>query len=136
MLTTIDRIAERNAGILLLIGRIAMALLFTLDLYGKLMNINGWMGARNLSALPLPWAWALGGLVLLLVGDVGVILGYKARLGALALAIFCLGAAILGHPFWADPAQQTQFLKDLALTGGFLVLFVHGPGPYSIDARR
>ncbi|MBI1773766.1 MAG: DoxX family protein [Proteobacteria bacterium] len=135
MLTMIDRILDRNAGILVLIGRIALSIIFLFDLYGKLTNFSGFAAVRSLSVLPVPILWAIAAVVLLIVGLIGVLLGFKARLGALALSLFCLSTAIIGHPFWIDPAQQGQFLKDLALSGGFLILAVHGPGSYSMDAR-
>ena len=45
-------------------------------------------------------------------------------------------AALIGHNNFADQNEMTQFLKDLAIAGGFLALSVAGPGAYSLDARR
>ena len=141
MMTPLDRIAERNADILILIGRIAMAILFVFDLYGKLANLNRWFSARNLQVLPFPPFWAAGAIVLVVLGLIGLILGYRMRLGALALAVFCLFAAFLSHRFWEMDAAQyqlqfSQFFKDIALAGGYIALFVCGAGLYSLDARR
>jgi putative oxidoreductase len=59
----------------------------------------------------------------------------------LALAAFTLLATVLFHNYWAMPAdqqmmQQLMFMKNLAITGGLLVLFAFGPGSLSLDARR
>ena len=44
----------------------------------------------------------------------------------------------LAHRYWEYPAAQVgaqynNFLKNIAIMGGTLLLFVTGPGPYSID---
>ena len=59
---------------------------------------------------------------------------------AFLFALFVLGTALLGHPFWnmVDPersANMTQFLKNLAIMGGLLLLAVSGPGRFSVDGR-
>ena len=57
------------------------------------------------------------------------------------MAAFTLLATVLFHNYWAMPAdqqmmQQLMFMKNLAITGGLLVLFAFGPGSLSLDARR
>ena len=37
---------------------------------------------------------------------------------------------------FADQTQQLFFMKNLAVTGGMLVLAAFGAGAYSLDARR
>jgi len=71
----------------------------------------------------------------LLVG-VLVIVGFKTRLAALAIAIFVVIAALLAHTNFADQNQLNHFLKNFAIAGGCLALFVSGAGAYSVDARR
>jgi putative oxidoreductase len=63
--------------------------------------------------------------VLCVVGDVGGL----GDLGALALAAFLIVAGFVFHAFWkeSDPqsaaTQQAQFMKNIALVGGAIVLF-------------
>ena len=52
------------------------------------------------------------------------------------LAIFTVAATLIAHTNLADQVQQLFFMKNLAVTGGFLVLAAAGAGAYSIDARR
>jgi uncharacterized membrane protein YphA (DoxX/SURF4 family) len=60
----------------------------------------------------------------------GVLLatGVMSRLAAAALAVSLVPTTIAGHPFWEieDPVnrsrQQTQFLKNMAILGGLLVV--------------
>jgi putative oxidoreductase len=56
------------------------------------------------------------------------------------MAVFTAVAALIAHQFWqleraASAAQHIQFIKNLAIIGGFLYLFVAGPGPFSLDRR-
>jgi uncharacterized membrane protein YphA (DoxX/SURF4 family) len=63
------------------------------------------------------------------VGGVAVIVGLFGDLGALLLLLFLVATALTVHTFWREPEgearsmMQTQFMKDLALAGGALVLF-------------
>jgi putative oxidoreductase len=74
------------------------------------------------------------------VGGAALIVGYKTRWAAAALALFTVAAAVLFHNYWAMPAaqqmmQQILFLKNLAITGGLLMLMIAGPGAWSLDRR-
>lgn len=63
------------------------------------------------------------------------------RLLALLFVLFVLGTGMLGHAFWgmegAERAMNmTQFLKNLSIAGGLLLLVVTGGGRYAVAARR
>jgi len=80
--------------------------------------------------------------VLSLLGGLSILLGYRARLGALALIAFLVPVTLAMHPFWSvtDPMMQqmhqVMFFKNLGLLGGALLIGHFGSGPYSLDARR
>ena len=61
---------------------------------------------------------------------------FKTRFVALAIAVFCVIAAYLAHTNFANANQLNHFLKNLAIAGGCLALFVSGAGAYSMDAKR
>jgi len=67
-----------------------------------------------------------------LLGGLMIVVGYQTRLVALALAGFTIVATILFHSA-PDRMQQLLFMKNLAVAGGFLVLFASGPGRWSLD---
>ena len=52
-----------------------------------------------------------------------------------ALAAFTVATALLAHTHFADMQQKTQFLKNLAIAGGFLGFAVLGGGTYSVDGQ-
>ena len=91
--------------------------------------------------VPLPGLLVpLAGLISL-AGGLGVLLGYRARLGAWLLILFLVPVTIVFHNFWAvrDPMmaqiQQGFFLANLSRVGGALLIAHFGAGPLSLDGR-
>jgi putative oxidoreductase len=62
-----------------------------------------------------------------------LIIGYKTRLSAIVLASFTILLAVIFHTDFSSQIQLTQFLKNFAIAGGFIIIFVYGPDKYSID---
>jgi putative oxidoreductase len=121
-----------------LIGRILLALMFVVAGVGKIGGFDGTVGYIASKGLPLPAVLAAGTVALELVAGVALIVGYKARWAALALAAFTLLATFIFHAYWSMPAeqqmvQQLMFLKNIAITGGLLMVFALGAGRYSLD---
>ena len=89
--------------------------------------------AAGLPFAPLGWAVALAvevGLGLLLL------LGWRARPVAAALALWCLATAAFFHRDFADQNAMIHFLKNLMIAGGLLQVVHFGAGAFSLDARR
>jgi putative oxidoreductase len=114
------------------IGRLLLAAIFLHEAWSKL---NGYAGAVAYTEafglpgqlLPLAIAVELGcGLL--------VLIGFFTRSAALLLAGFCIVTAVVFHTKFADRNQLLHFEKDLAIAGGFLVLFAHGAGAWALDA--
>ena len=124
-----------------LIGRLLLALMFLLAGLSKLGGLEGTAGYIASKGLPMAQLLAIATAALEVGAAVMLIVGWQARWAALALAAFTLLATVLFHNYWAMPAdqqmtQQLMFMKNLAITGGLLVLFAFGPGSLSLDARR
>jgi putative oxidoreductase len=121
-----------------LVGRILLALIFIQAGFGKITGYDG--TAAYMAGKGLPMIGVLLPLTILveLGGGLALAVGFKARWAALALAVFTLLAGFLFHNFWAveaaqKMAQQTQFMKNLAMAGGMLMVFAFGPGRFSVD---
>jgi putative oxidoreductase len=71
-----------------------------------------------------------------LAGALLLILGFRARFVALALAGFCVVTALLFHANFTDRTQMFHFLKNFAIVGGLLALYVSGPGRMSFDGMN
>lgn len=118
----------------LLVGRLGLSLIFILSGIGKLTAYQA--TAKLLVAHGMPPG--LLPLVILaeLGGGLAVLCGLLTRWAAVCLFVFTLLAAVIFHNNLADHEQWINFMKNLAIAGGFLVLAVRGPGDLSLDAWR
>ncbi|HXS29775.1 MAG TPA: DoxX family protein, partial [Steroidobacteraceae bacterium] len=94
----------------------------------KFAGLDGTAGYIASKGLPMAGVLAFGTAALEVGGALLLIVGWKARWAALALAVFTLMASVVFHNYWAMPAdqqmmQQLMFMKNLAVAGGLLVLF-------------
>lgn len=69
---------------------------------------------------------------------VTLVFGVAARYGALLGFIFVVVATAIAHRYWEfPPAQQLgqyiNFMKNIAIMGGMLLLFFTGAGRFSVD---
>ena len=69
-------------------------------------------------------------------GALALIVGWQTRIAAWALAGFTLLAGLLFHNDFGNQIQLIMFMKNLAITGGLLILAANGAGAFSLDARR
>jgi putative oxidoreductase len=114
---------------LLVIGRVLFALLFLGSAMGHLTKIEAMTQYAQYRKLPAAKAGVIVSGVVLALGGLSVALGVVGDLGALALAAFLIVAGFVFHAFWkeSDPqsaaTEQAQFMKNIALVGGAIVLF-------------
>ena len=126
---------------LALAGRILIALFFVLPGLQKLTGFSGTVAYAASAGMPLPQVGVAIGMLIEIFGGLAMLLGYRTRWAALALAVFTLAATFVFHAFWSVPAdaamvQQLMFWKNIAITGGLLGFAAHGAGGWSLDARR
>jgi putative oxidoreductase len=122
-----------------LVGRILFSLLFISAAPGHFSSATiGYAAAQGvpLASLAVPASGLLA-----LLGGLSIALGYKTKLGALAVVAFLVPVTFMMHNFWTitDPTmhqlQMTLFMKNVALVGAALMFVVQGAGAYSLDAR-
>jgi putative oxidoreductase len=133
--------AERVSDEVVLVARILLILLFVVFGWSKLSNYSGTVSYMARTGLPLPSIAALVAIVVEFFVSLAVALGAWTRPLALLLAVYTLGTALIGHHFWsmegaARSANAINFYKNISIIGGFLLLYVVGPGKYSLDAIR
>jgi putative oxidoreductase len=134
-MASIERKMSAYNDIALLIGRILIAALFLLAAYAKFKGLSGTTGYFTKLGVPAPSVAApLVATAELAMGAL-MLAGFKTRFVALAIALFCVVAALIAHTNFGDANQLNHFLKNFAIAGGALAFFVTGAGAYSVDAR-
>jgi len=115
------------------IARIFIAIIFLISGLNKIGNYGNtayWMEAVGVPSLFLPIVIALE-----IVGGLAIILGWKARIFSFLLAGFCMLSAIVFHSNFADQNEMINFMKNIAIAGGFLTITINGAGSFSLDGR-
>ena len=135
----VDRTALGGQDPLLLLARLLLGLIFVQSGFGKLINIAGFAAGLAGQGLPFPTLLAVVGAAVECFGGLAVVLGAWTRLAAAAVAVFTIAATLVAHRYWEHPPeaqamQRIQFMKNLAIIGGFLALIAAGPGRFSLDA--
>lgn len=120
----------------MLIGRALLAAIFIISGFGKLADPTGTIAFISSTGAPLPeLSYAIALLVELGLAT-ALLIGYRARLVALLIALFTLATAFMFHFDLNNQMQTIMFLKNLAITGGLLQIAAHGAGSLSVDAYR
>jgi len=76
-----------------------------------------------------------------LITGAALIVGYKGRVAAFLLAGLTLVISIYMHNFWgmeegvARMHEMQNFIKNMAIMAGLLMVVAHGSGKFSIDNR-
>ena len=120
-------------NILDLLGRILISTLFLLNGIFKISNYEGTIGWME--SFGVPGMFLVPAIILEIAGPVLIIIGYKTKLASGLLSLFCIATAFIFHNDFTDQMQFTSFLKNIALAGGFLILFINGAKSISLDNK-
>lgn len=135
-----DSLAARASDTVLLAGRLGMGLIFFQSGAAKLMALDAFIKSLASRGVPFSEFWGPIGAATEFIGGTAIILGLGTRYAAALMVIFVIVATAISHRYWeiTEPAarrlQQGQFMKNLAIIGGMLFLFVCAAGRYSLDA--
>ena len=117
-----------------IIARISISLLFLLNGYFKIINYDEtilWM-----ESFGIPGMLIIPAIILEILGPILIILGYKTKIAAAFLSLFCILTALIFHNDFSDQVQLTSFLKNIGLAGGFLLIVINGTKDYSLDKKN
>ena len=113
------------------IGRIFLSALFLFNGIAKILYYEGTI--EYMENFGVPDYLITPAIIIEIVFPTLLIIGYKTRLSAIVLALFTILLAVIFHTDFSNQIQLTQFLKNFAIAGGFIIIFVYGPDKYSID---
>ena len=120
-------------NILDLVARILISALFLLNGVFKISNYDGTVGWME--GFGIPGILIIPAIILEIVGPILIILGYKAKIAAGLLSLFCITTAVIFHNDFSDQMQLGSFLKNIALAGGFLFIFINGTKDFGLDRK-
>ena len=115
------------------LGRIFLSTLFLIEGINKIFNYEGTI--QYMESFGVSEYLAIPAIVLEILFPLLLIIGYQTRFSALILLLFTLTLAIIFHTDFSDQMQLISFLKNIAISGGFLIIFVRGAGKYSVDHK-
>ena len=121
-------------NILDLIGRVLISSLFLVSAFNKIFSIGGSMDWME--GFGVPGFLIYPAIILEIILPLFVIVGYRARISAGLLAIFCLATAFIFHLDFSNQMQLVSFLKNIGLAGGFLFIVVNGTRDWSVDREK
>ena len=115
-------------------ARMLMSALFLLSGVGKLTAVSATQSYMAAYGVPTVLVWPAA--VFEIGAGVLLVLGLWTRPLGLLLAGWCLLTASIFHTALADQNQMINFLKNLTMAGGFLLLARAGATGFSLDARQ
>ena len=115
------------------VGRIFLSAIFLINGVGKIFYYEGTI--QYMENFDVPGNLIIPAIIVEILFPILLIIGYQTKFSALILSLFTLTLAVIFHTNFADQMQLISFLKNIAIAGGFLIIFVRGAGKYSIDNK-
>lgn len=122
-----------------LAGRILFSLMFIMSGFGHLTNSAGMAQYAGSMGVPAPFLAVIISGIMIMLGALSVMLGYKVKIGTILLVVFLIPTTFIMHNFWSieDPMQSqmqmAMFMKNLSMLGGALLIYYFGTGPLSME---
>lgn len=123
----------------LFVARLLLIGLFVGSVFGKITGFTSqaqFIGSiYSIGSISfLPEIMLVVAIILELIGVVSLALGYKIRIGAIALIIFTIAATLMVH---IGEGELNAFLKNLGIIGGLIALMLHStPGKFALDNKN
>ena len=122
-----------NMNVIEILGRIFLSAIFLINGVGKIFSYEGTI--QYMENFNVPGNLIIPAIIIEILFPILLIIGYQTRFSALILSLFTLALAVIFHTDFSDQMQLISFLKNIAIAGGFLIIFVRGAGKYGIDHK-
>ena len=120
-------------NILDLVARVFISLIFLLSGINKIGNYEGTVGWME--SIGMPGILLIPAIILEIVAPMLIMIGYKVKISAALLSLFCIATAVIFHNDFSNQMQFISFMKNIALAGGFLFLVINGAKDFSLDKK-
>ena len=120
------------------LARILIVAIFVYTGFTKLMHFGATAHMIGEKGIPLAAVAAAIAILIELGGAMLIIVGWQTKLAANVQFIYLVFITFMYHDFWAAPpqlhdVQLLNFLKNVGIMGGLLILATHGAGASSVD---
>ena len=122
-----------------LIGRALIGIIYIASGVSKIpayAATGQYMASEHMPMVPVLLPAAI---IVEIVGGLGIVIGFKARISALILAAYSITATVIFNHFWTMPPgdmQQTVmhlFMSTIVMFGACLFIAGMGPGAFALD---
>ena len=130
---------DKHRDTILLVGRVLLGIIFVMSGFGKLTHLDAFAASLAQRGVAMSGPLSILGACVEFFGGLAIVLGIGTQWVSVLMILFVIVATGISHRYWelADAARRTQevqFNKNLAIIGGFLLLFASGGGRFSVDA--
>lgn len=121
-----------------LLGRILLSFIFLFEAYDYIAYAKAnKVAMTSYGITDNQDLWLYSAIILLVLGGIMVLLGYRMRTGALLLLLYWVPMTFIVHDFWTFPVEEQRlesilFMKNIAITGGLLISATHTSGRYAL----
>lgn len=124
-----------------LLGRLLLSFIFILSGFNKIGEFQGTAGYMAKMGLPMSDVLLVLTILIELGGGLMILLGWRPRLAALVMFLWLIPVTLIFHKFWGIDAAQAQtqmiqFMKNVSIAGGMLLVLAFGSGPYSLGKNE
>ena len=122
------------SNLLDLISRVFISSIFLFSGINKILHFDNtlqWVEGFN-----VPGFLLFPAVFIEIILPILIIIGYKTKLAAGILALFCLVTAFVFHLDFSNQIQTIALLKNLGLAGGLILLMVHGPKEFVLFKKK
>jgi len=119
-----------------LFGRMGISLVFILFGLEKSMDFEHSRHFLAVVGYPDAPVLVIISIIIEFVGGILVLIGYHVKITAMIMAAYVLLTTAIFYPIWSDLSHYQDFIKNLAIIGGLLILSYHGAGPKSLDSNE
>ena len=120
-------------NILDLVGRVFISLVFLLSGINKIGNYEGSIGWME--SFGMPGIFLIPAIILEIGTPILIIIGFKVKIAAALLSVFCIATALIFHTDFSNQMQFVSFMKNIALAGGFLFLVINDTKGFSLERK-
>lgn len=121
-----------------LIARIFISLIFLFEAYDSIKFFK--TTKEIMTGYGITWQQDMllsAAIFLLILGGILVLIGYRSGFGASLLLIYWIPVTFIAHSWWNDPietqrGESIEFMKNIAIIGGLLLIVINGSGRFSI----